>query len=94
MSLDEIAAQYGAQPGVRDMLARHSLAAKDVLIGVAALMAVAASDDAQSMGYSQVSTANLAFFKAHRQAIQQFSMQLAQQRLQMGDGKLPGCAAQ
>lgn len=94
MSISEVAAQYDAQPGVHEMLGKHGLTASNLLLGTAALMSVAAQEDAQTLDYFQAGAANIAFFKAHKEAIQQFSMQLARQRVLMDDGDASSCQVQ
>lgn len=99
MTLDRIAAQYDAQPGVHAMLASHNLTAKEMFLGMSTLMAAAAQDLNQAHPgmvkttgvASHVSPANMAFYESHRQAMHQFNMQLAKQQLHANGGKLPSC---
>lgn len=98
LSLDQAAARYDAQPGVRAMLARHGLTAKTMLLGTRTLLMAGVQDMRQAHpgvveggNGAQVSAANLAFYRAHKQAIRQFGMQLGQQQLRANGGKLPDC---
>jgi hypothetical protein len=98
MTLDQAAAQYDAQPGVHAMLASHGLTARDMLTGMGVLMAAAAQDMnsrhpgmVEVQGGHPVSGANLAFYRSHRQAMQQFNRQLGQQQLRANGGRLPAC---
>lgn len=97
-SLDQLAAEYDAQPGVHAMLARHGLTARQAVLGTSVLMAAAMADlqkahpgMVQSSGSIPVSPANQAFYSSHKSQIQQFTMRIGQQEMQANGGKLPAC---
>jgi hypothetical protein len=100
-SLDQVAAEYDAQPGVHAMLARHGLTARETLLGMATLMSAAMEDLSKAHpGMVQkdpdapaVNPANMAFYQSHKDGIRQREMQLAQQMMQANHGKLPACLA-
>ena len=98
-SLDQMVAEYDAQPGVHAMLARHGLTAREEVLGFMNLFLAAIEvaqeehpDTVQTSGNTpKISPANLAFYKSHKAAIQKHSTQLAQQALKANHGKLPAC---
>jgi hypothetical protein len=97
-SLDQMTAEYDAQPGVHAMLTRHGLTAREEVLGFMNLFLAAIEvaqeehpDTVPTSGNIPISAANLAFFKSHKAAIQQHSTQLAQQALKANHGKLPAC---
>lgn len=97
-SLDQMAAEYDARPGVHAMLARHDLTARQMILGVAALTQAAASDMArQHPGLAgdnpapSVSDANLRFYRAHKATLHHHMQKLAQRQLKADGGKLPSC---
>ncbi|HEX7814591.1 hypothetical protein [Dyella sp.] len=98
LTLDQAATRYDAQPGVHAMLASHGLTAHDMLTGVGTLMAAAAQDENtrhpgtfEVKGGHRVSEANMAFYRSHKQAMQQYNRQLGQEQLRANGGRLPAC---
>jgi hypothetical protein len=96
-SLDALAKKYAAQHGVREMLKRHNMSAKQLIIGFSTLFVAAMQEVTQKHpewvegGSMPVSRANAAFFRAHKKAIRQHSRQLARKNMQTNGGKLPAC---
>ncbi|HKR76481.1 MAG TPA: hypothetical protein VJR95_07420 [Rhodanobacter sp.] len=98
LTLEQAAARYDAQPGVHAMLASHGLTAHDMLTGVATLTAAAMQEMkakhpgmVQTSGATQVSEANMGFYRSHKDAIHQFAMRVGQQQLRANGGKMPEC---
>ncbi|NII11288.1 hypothetical protein [Oleiagrimonas sp. C23AA] len=96
MSLDKMVSMYQAQPGVKPMLARHNLTARQMVLGMAALMQAAAGQMQQEHPEyfkdheaPAASAHNIAFLKAHRDEIQQHMQKLAKE--QMASGHMPSC---
>lgn len=99
-SLEQMAADYDARPGVHAMLARHGITAREVVLGEVTLMLAGfeamkeAHPGMAPAGGSTppVSPENLAFYRTHRAAIHQHAMQLGQEMLRANQGGQPGCA--
>lgn len=99
IALDQVAAQYDAQPGVHAMLASHGMTAKDMILGMFTLMSAAAQDlnrthpgMVQTTGAAaHVSAANMDYYHQHKDALHAFQKQLGQQELHANGGKLPAC---
>ncbi|HUA79448.1 MAG TPA: hypothetical protein VL997_03685 [Dyella sp.] len=96
-SVDQVASGYDAQPGVHAMLASHGITARDYLAGVMTLFAAGKQEMAEEhpgmvkkTGF-QVSEANLAFYRQHKDEIHQFSQQTGEQMLRQNGGKMPTC---
>lgn len=97
-SIDQVASEYDAQPGVHAMLASHGITARDYMTGVMTLFAAGMQEMAQEhpgmvkKTSFQVSPANMAFYREHKDEIHQFSQQTGQQMLHQNGGKLSTCA--
>jgi hypothetical protein len=98
--LDQLVAEYDAQPGVHAMLARHGLTAREEILGFVVLELAAFEmihkehpDMAQTTANvpMPISPANLAFYNSHKAAIHQHAIQLGQQALKANHGELPAC---
>lgn len=101
-SLDQIAAEYDARPGVHAMLAKHGLTAREALVGGLAMLSASISvmtPEARRLGatisqsgpQTPTTRANIAFYKAHLPEINAFHARLsavASQRVRQGGMRL------
>lgn len=99
-SIDQAAAHYDAQPGVHAMLASHDLTAREMVLGMMTLTSAAVQDmrkqhpQAMAEGSLPVSSANMAFYEAHKAQIHQHMQSVAREQLKANGGKLPACLAE
>jgi hypothetical protein len=100
-SLGETAAAFDARPGVHAALQRHGLTARELILGMGTLMGAAIHEiaakhpDMVEKGEikmnGSISPANMAFYEAHKDALQRHNRQRAQEQLKKNGGKLPAC---
>lgn len=100
LGMDQAIQQFGAQPGMAALLAKHGLSARDAFVGAFAMMAalarvMPAPPGAASSGPDTPTIrANAAFLKAHmaeQHAYGQKVDAIARQRIAANGGRLPAC---
>lgn len=100
-TLDQTVAAFDARPGVHAALAQHGLNARELILGMTAMIGAAAHDMAQkhpemvetgkNSANALVSPENLAFYRAHKDEFHRHQAQLGRESLKRNGGHLPAC---